>query len=159
MDQRHIWWSFNPVIIQINKQIHIMIKGTFDDFSGRRIVTRLRRTGSKLPSLIIITILSKLHSWFLFSLTITIRRANCLEYIWQMIICLYSEPINVVLSLIKMINNKKSRYVAMVLDRLFLWIFTIAVIGEILLFDSLNICLVENQYLNISKDIWDIWGA
>ena len=43
----------------------------------------------------------------------------------------------------------------MVLDRLFLWIFTIAVIGEIKRFD--NFGLVEHQYLNISKGIWDIW--
>ena len=43
----------------------------------------------------------------------------------------------------------KLRYVAMVLDRLFLWIFTIAVIGEIQMFEisCSNICLVE--YLNI----------
>ena len=85
-------------------------------FLGKKIATKLRRTGSKLTKVfqfVFLIMISDIMRWF-----------EIIKY--------------------------KRRYVAMVLDRLFLWIFTIAVIGELQSIMFLNI----NDWSN--ANIWTV---
>ena len=85
-------------------------------FLGKKIATKLRRTGSKLTKVfqfVFLIMISDIMRWF-----------EIIKY--------------------------KRRYVAMVLDRLFLWIFTIAVIGKLQSIMLLNI----NDWSN--ANIWTV---